>query len=42
MLFRLTVGSVNYQIQEHLKCGQVNGVLSPEPVTAYPRCNLLL
>ena len=42
MLFRLTVGSVNYQIQEYLKCGKVNKVLSPEHVTAYHRCKLLL
>ena len=42
MMFKLTVGSVNYQIQEHLKCGQVNGVLSPEHVMAYHRCKLLL
>ena len=42
MMCRLFVGSVNYQIQEQLQCGQVNGVLSPEYVTAYHRCNLLL
>ena len=42
MMFRLIVGSVNYQIQEQFKCGQVNGVLSPGYVMAYHTCNSLL
>ena len=41
MVFSLFAGSVNYQIQEQLKYGQVSGVLDPGCVMAYHRHDML-
>ena len=41
MVFSLFTGSVNYEIKEQFKCGQVNGVLDPGCVKAYHLCDML-